>query len=174
MASKPCFRASSIAPCSSNNKPGRAILSRLRLAFPEGSSRKEAVRPLVWRISRCSLISTAGGTYLASSSRSASRCNSIGILVFPETLTVPLLAFIAWSVLRLAHRKPEGNRRRHQPLTEDFLFLVGHFEKLRTRTQQALGASQHEEPGRIQCIVKDRYYPFLQMIDLSKSLHCGN
>src|SRR5580698_8043187 len=65
-------------------------------------------------------------------------------------------------MLRLAQGKTEGNRRGHQTLTEDFLFLVGHFEKLRTRSQEALGAAQHEEPGRVQRIVENRYYPLLQ------------
>ena len=86
-----------------------------------------------------------------------------GFFVFRETWTASLFAR-HWCVLWLAHRKPEGNRSRHQPLTKNLLFLVGHFEKLRTRTQQTLGASQHEEPGRIQRVMKDRYYPFLQWL----------
>src|SRR5271155_2318789 len=63
---------------------------------------------------------------------------------------------------RLSHRKPECHVIRYQPLAEDFLLFVGHFEKLRTGPQQTLGTPQHEKSCRIQCVVKNWDDPLLQ------------
>ena len=72
------LRAVWIAARRSASNPSRAILIKLKLAVPDGGSRKREVRPRNWSTSRLSLIRTPAGVYRFKSTRSASRNTVFG------------------------------------------------------------------------------------------------